>query len=719
MAEDIEIRIKAAIDTAESATKVNEVRKALKDLQSLALEIDDKGSDSFKKVNKAAGDLRDKVGDVNQAFKSMSGEPIENLTRSFTGLRQSLASGDFKSAKVMFNNMNTSIVDMGKSLLGIGTGAKSATIALRGFGVALAATGITVLIAAVVLLIKYWDDLKQSTGVLGDMVRKLSEKFEKIKQVVVDFVKNGIQYLVDKFVELYNNSMLIRSGIASVELIFKLFVNNVRLGANLIIDLFKTIGSIWNDIIHLRNPLDGIKKHLQEVGDDFKKWGTNIKDGFVNAYEDITKGSLKPVGKLFGEIKKKGDKSLKDTKDRLKDEKDAWLKHQQELAAQLMANINALETWRVQQQEDSLNKRLLLFDLQSEKEEEKLRQLGAKDGEITEWRNKKVAEITKKWYDEQQKLREEQALKRKEDSDKEVEVEREKQLLLLSIQSDSAEKAKQQWLLENAEKIEKLRQAGADEIAIRNWVNSELAKIDAQYATNTLSGFDKLQEAVGKWQASVKESLDKAADWLQTFSFVANGISQIMSDVSQTRLNNEEENRNKSLESLEAQKERGILTDQQYAEAKYQIELKSYKREHELRKKAFKQQKAMQIVQAIIGTAQGVVAALSEPFFPMMIARLAMAGATGAAQIALIASQKMPDDGGAPSAPSMGGSVGMPSTPDTQQQNAPQAPNFFGLGQNNLLTGGGSDQRVFVVESDISATQGRVAKIRERSTLGN
>lgn len=680
MAEDIEIRIKAAIDTAESATKVNEVRKALKDLQSLALEIDDKGSDSFKKVNKAAGDLRDKVGDVNQAFKSMSGEPIENLTRSFTGLRQSLASGDFKSAKVMFNNMNTSIVDMGKSLLGIGTGAKSATIALRGFGVALAATGITVLIAAVVLLIKYWDDLKQSTGVLGDMVRKLSEKFEKIKQVVVDFVKNGIQYLVDKFVELYNNSMLIRSGIASVELIFKLFVNNVRLGANLIIDLFKTIGSIWNDIIHLRNPLDGIKKHLQEVGDDFKKWGTNIKDGFVNAYEDITKGSLKPVGKLFGEIKKKGDKSLKDTKDRLKDEKDAWLKHQQELAAQLMANINALETWRVQQQEDSLNKRLLLFDLQSEKEEEKLRKIGATEAEITEWRNKQVYDITKKWNEEQNKLKEDEAAKIKEAADKEVQVQRDKSLLLLSIQSDSAEKAKQQWLLENAEKIEKLRQSGADEIAIKNWIASELNKIDEDYAEQ------EKKRATEVFEKKVEEG-QKYLEYASQAMGILNSIGDLLAVLDSNRDKKTLEEKNKAA------------------------------------KKHFQVNKAFGIVNAGISTAQAIMGALAQfgTIGPAAFALAAMAGVTGVIQIAAIAAKKFSPEtasgdssgGSSPSMPSM------PPTPDMSQQNAPQAPNFFGLGQNNLLTGGGSDQRVFVVESDISATQGRVAKIRERSTLGN
>ena len=50
-----------------------------------------------------------------------------------------------------------------------------------------------------------------------------------------------------------------------------------------------------------------------------------------------------------------------------------------------------------------------------------------------------------------------------------------------------------------------------------------------------------------------------------------------------------------------------------------------FNKEEKLRERAFKSNQAIQIVQAVIGTAQGVIAALSEPIFPLMLARMVMA----------------------------------------------------------------------------------------------
>jgi hypothetical protein len=104
-----------------------------------------------------------------------------------------------------------------------------------------------------------------------------------------------------------------------------------------------------------------------------------------------------------------------------------------------------------------------------------------------------------------------------------------------------------------------------------------------------------------------------------------------------------------------------------------------------------------------------------------------VAGIAGAAQIAAIASKKFEPEGGgdAGTADVSGGgaaaaqnNIPTPSTGSGPVTPQFQASSFFGLGQSNLLGGGLGDQKVYVVESDITNTQNRVRTIENRSVLG-
>jgi hypothetical protein len=73
------------------------------------------------------------------------------------------------------------------------------------------------------------------------------------------------------------------------------------------------------------------------------------------------------------------------------------------------------------------------------------------------------------------------------------------------------------------------------------------------------------------------------------------------------------------------------------------INAKYAKKEKELKQKQAKQNKAVAIFNAIIGTAQAVISGLmTQPFLPLGIIMGALAGALGAVQIGLIASQPIP-----------------------------------------------------------------------------
>ena len=126
--------------------------------------------------------------------------------------------------------------------------------------------------------------------------------------------------------------------------------------------------------------------------------------------------------------------------------------------------------------------------------------------------------------------------------------------------------------------------------------------------------------------------------------------------------------------------------------------------EEKIRKKQFQADKALRVVQAVINTAKGITEAGAN--FPLAIA----VGTSGAAQIAKILSTQY---------------TGSTSTASTQTnttdspQIQTQAPNIGNPltrlnenGQNQNF-----NNRVYVLESDISESQGRVAKLQEQATF--
>lgn len=151
--------------------------------------------------------------------------------------------------------------------------------------------------------------------------------------------------------------------------------------------------------------------------------------------------------------------------------------------------------------------------------------------------------------------------------------------------------------------------------------------------------------------------------------------------------------------------------------------------EEKIRQKAFKRQKALNIVGAVINGAQAVLQAIAQfgpPPSPLGIAGIAAAGILTASQIALIASQQYSGaDTGSTS--TGGGSVPDVSTPGASvtqpvfggftgfNQNLVGTPTTGG-GQTTPFTSGGS--QMYVLESDITNTQNRVRVLESGASFG-
>ena len=85
-----QINIKLLIDAAESAKTVAETKKALRDLKTAALSVEE-GSTAFQKINQAAGQLQDKIGDLQTTTKYFAND-MRKL-EGITGIAEGIAGG--------------------------------------------------------------------------------------------------------------------------------------------------------------------------------------------------------------------------------------------------------------------------------------------------------------------------------------------------------------------------------------------------------------------------------------------------------------------------------------------------------------------------------------------------------------------------------------------------------------------------------------------------
>ena len=214
---------------------------------------------------------------------------------------------------------------------------------------------------------------------------------------------------------------------------------------------------------------------------------------------------------------------------------------------------------------------------------------------------------------------------------------------------------------EEAERL-KLVQAGVDEATrIKKEANAAQLALDDILAANELKNIEEVAAAKRK---AIADGFAIATASVNAFSALNNLITQ-----------NENQNRSKNAKERLA-----------------------------LEKKQFERGKALGIVNTVINTAQAIMAQMANPTPYVGIALAALAGVTGALQVAAIASQKF--DGGSGTITQVG-SVGAIDTPSAN--NAPAVP----LTPQSIPI----PQQVFVTETDITGTQQQVNVIEGLSKI--
>ena len=135
-----------------------------------------------------------------------------------------------------------------------------------------------------------------------------------------------------------------------------------------------------------------------------------------------------------------------------------------------------------------------------------------------------------------------------------------------------------------------------------------------------------------------KEQQDEIAAGLRDVSQIVGSIQGLVNTGFEARNNEIENNKNAEIAAIEATSKSREEKDAAIRESEKKAAQKTY----ELQKQQFEFNKAISIVQTIINTAQAIIAQLSNPTPYVGFVLSALAAATGAAQIAVIASQKPP-----------------------------------------------------------------------------
>lgn len=213
-------------------------------------------------------------------------------------------------------------------------------------------------------------------------------------------------------------------------------------------------------------------------------------------------------------------------------------------------------------------------------------------------------------------------------------------------------KEKQKLALFNLERqLELLKQLA---LADDNLTDQEIANIDKiKLAIEGLRGeIDKPTKMAGGILGILgltAKQEEKINESIALISASVSAIGQVINDAYQVRLNDIEAVKNAEIAAINASGASAEEKTKKVQEAEKKAAIEAY----EIQKKQFETNKTIAIIQTVINTAQAVMAQLANPTPYVGIVLAALAAATGAAQIAVIASQKPP----APPAFADGGKV--------------------------------------------------------------
>lgn len=168
----------------------------------------------------------------------------------------------------------------------------------------------------------------------------------------------------------------------------------------------------------------------------------------------------------------------------------------------------------------------------------------------------------------------------------------------------------------------------------------EFEKVATVQVPMFFTGVYKQFNNLAKWLKSGWGQAVQAG--IQAVNDITGSALQISENVTNRKLQNIDVTFNKEAAKLKERYELGIISERVYNAQLEALQKQKAQKEADLKKQQFKAQKGANIAMAIMNTANAVVNALATAPWPVNIVMAALAAATGAAQIGVIASTPMP-----------------------------------------------------------------------------
>lgn len=185
----------------------------------------------------------------------------------------------------------------------------------------------------------------------------------------------------------------------------------------------------------------------------------------------------------------------------------------------------------------------------------------------------------------------------------------------------------------------------------------ELIKLAEKYGIDTVELYEKMEEEISKsnkehrdvlgmneedWE-KFQENMEMAIQFAEQLGSVWGSINKIRANQEQKEFNRFEKETKKKKALLDDQLEHGEISQEQYNAKVSKLDTELDEKRAEMARKQAKRDKALRIFEATTSTAAAIIHMLADPGGFAGVALSVMAGITGAAQIAAIASEPLPE----------------------------------------------------------------------------
>lgn len=199
-------------------------------------------------------------------------------------------------------------------------------------------------------------------------------------------------------------------------------------------------------------------------------------------------------------------------------------------------------------------------------------------------------------------------------------------------------------LAERLAALEELKQAELAALTITDETRAELAKqgiTEEQYFAQQRLQIEQnhAQQVEDIRRESIQKQVEAMAEYATQATGIYNSLNQVISNGEQGKIDQFHKDRDSELEELEKQHERKLISDAAYEAKKKSINDKYRSQEAAIKKRQFERQKIADMIQTTINTFVAVSKVLANPILAGIV------GAAGAAQVAAIASQRVPEFG--------------------------------------------------------------------------